>query len=288
MTPPRFRCCLDGKDPDGVENAKVLLFAAMQEEALAALAVAAIYEEVGSAELFSFEIKEEFRSEELGIEMLQKLEEAAFQGNVLIITYFLRKTDPISPLILKILERKRWSAPKLFMTRYFFDTIASHPPFYDYPLQLPAGYQIFPWKNLRKEERRKLLKQYDEGHFSALVSPFHQEEKIEPLNSLGLRYKGEVIGWVITHKISSDTLKYASFYVRPEFRYKGVSMCLMVDSMKRQQRSTVKWSVIEVNAQDRDSSWGKIVDKRLKRFAFFIDEIYLTWKAASPDVFKLP
>jgi hypothetical protein len=32
------------------------------------------------------------------------------------------------------------------------------------------------------------------------LGPFVEEERIELLNSLGLRYKGEVVGWHITHR----------------------------------------------------------------------------------------
>lgn len=283
LTPPRYRCCLDGVDPDGIEDVRILLIAGFHNSTLAALAITGIYKIIGFAELFSFEIKQDYRTKEAASQVLQKLEEVAF-SEVLTIHYFLRLTEPISPLLQKTLKDASWSSPELFMTRYFFDAIASHPDFYEYPLKLPEGCEIFPWKELKDHERDQLLKEHRHRHFSDIVSPFHEEEKIESLNSLGLRYKGEVIGWMITQRVAPDTLKYASFYVRPEFRYKGASMRLMIDSIKIQQKSNIKWFLIEVNY----NSWGIIVDKRLKRYSLVIDEIYLTWKAKSPDVFKFP
>jgi hypothetical protein len=284
--PPRFRICLDGKDPDQVEGTKVLAFAASIKGSPIALAVAGLYPDVDLAELYAFKVRDLHAHMALGNDLLMALEAETFKNNALTINHYFRQSDTDTPAFRALLHERGWSKPQLYMLRYFFDCFTSNPPFYQYAMNLPEGYEVFPWSAITETDRKILLKESEQGRFSKQVSPFIDEEHIEPLNSLGLRYKGEVIGWVITHKIAPDTLKYTSLFVKPEYRFSGVSMKLMIDSMKIQQKSSIKWTIIEVGMEDLDRSWFKIVTKRLAPFALQVDEIYQTWKASSPEVFK--
>jgi len=111
------------------------------------------------------------------------------------------------------------------------------------------------------------------------MSPLGAEEKIiEYTNSLGLRYKKEVIGWMITHRIAPDTIRYTSLYVDPEYQYKGPSIRLLIESMVLQTRSTIKWALFEINLDQINPSWYKFVQKRLAPYSQKITEIYKTWK----------
>ncbi len=287
LLPTRFRFCLDGKDPDGIEGTKILAFSAMVNEMPAGIAVAGLYEEVGLVELYAVKIKEIFSNVELGKILLKTLEEEVFRTGALIINYLFSLSDPDTPILLNILKERDWVEPKLFMTRFFFEAYTFHPPWFENPPQLSEYYEEFPWKKLTEEERQILVKENKQGHYPVTISPFHEEDTIEPFTSLGLRYKKQVIGWVINHRIAPDTLRYSAFYVKPDFKHKGVSMRLLVDSMKLQQKSPMKWSIFEISHQDYDKSWNKIVLKRLAPYAIQVDKIYQTWKAYSAEVFKI-
>lgn len=68
---------------------------------------------------------------------------------------------------------------------------------------LPPSCEVFLWKDLAPAEKEFIReKQKHTPWYPEILSPFSNETEIEYLNSLGLRYRGEIAGWVITHRIS--------------------------------------------------------------------------------------
>ena len=53
-------------------------------------------------------------------------------------------------------------------------------------------------------------------------------------NSIGLRYRGEVVGWVITHRINELLWRYSCAFVREDLARKRIGLALMKESMSRQ------------------------------------------------------
>ena len=70
--------------------------------------------------------------------------------------------------------------------------------------------------------------------FPDQLNPFQDEAFIEPLNSLGLRYKGEIVGWMITHRTARDTIRYTAIYIREDLQEFGLAIPLLIESIKRQ------------------------------------------------------
>ena len=67
-------------------------------------------------------------------------------------------------------------------------------------------------------------------------TPFTQEDKIEPLNSLGLRYKDKVIGWMINHRIAPDTIRYTQMYVHPDYQPLSRSILFLAKAIEIHSR----------------------------------------------------
>lgn len=287
LIPPKYRCCLEGKDPDNISFSEIIAIGLELDREPVGIAVSGHYEGIGLVELFSIKIMQQHQTIDLATEMLQKIESESAQSGAIIVTFHFRKTDPDYPLVEELLNRCEWAQPKLFVIRYFFDCYTFNPPWYDHPPKLPQQYKLFPWKNLKKSEKEQLKWEYHQGHFSDSISPFQKEESIDYTNSLGLRYKGEVIGWSITHQIAPDTIKYTALYIKPEFQFQGYSIRLLVESIKLQQKSAKRWSLFEINLEEVDRSWLKFVRMRLGPYALVIDNIYQSWKALGPDVFTL-
>jgi hypothetical protein len=88
--------------------------------------------------------------------------------------------------------------------------------------RLPTSYEIFPWVEITPQERAALKKQQEEKRWMASDAiPFDYEKDLEPINSIGLRYKREVVGWLITHRTAPDTIRYTCSYVRPDIQKMG-------------------------------------------------------------------
>lgn len=99
---------------------------------------------------------------------------------------------------------------------------------------LPSAFEIFLWKDLTDNEKQSMKESRKRSPwYSEQLSPFNEEDIIEPLNSIGLRYKGEVAGWMITHRIAEDTIRYTSIFVRDDLQKYGLSVPLLIESIKR-------------------------------------------------------
>lgn len=285
--PPKIRCTLEGIDPDDISFTQIIAIKLEFNGKPAGIAILGNYEGTGLAEIFSIKIKQEHQKIDLAREMLKQIGLEAAKAGAVILTFYFRKTELDSPFIENVLKQCEWSEPELFAIRYFFDGHTFHPPWYNHPPKLPSKYKLFPWKILKQSEREQLEKEYNQGVYSDTVYPFQKEESIEYSNSLGLRYKDEVIGWSITNRIAPDTIKYSALYVKPEFQFLGYPIRLLVESTKLQQKTTIRWALFEINLERVDQSWIKFVQKRLAPYAIEIDNIYHSWKATSPDVFNL-
>ncbi|MBU0947066.1 MAG: GNAT family N-acetyltransferase [Proteobacteria bacterium] len=98
---------------------------------------------------------------------------------------------------------------------------------------LPPSCEIFLWKDLPQTERNFIInRQRQAPWYPEILSPFHNEAIIEHLNSLGLRYRGEIAGWVITHRISKKTIRYTTSFVREDLQQYGFTAPLLIEAIK--------------------------------------------------------
>lgn len=286
LLPIQYRCCLDGKEPSSISFAKIIAIGLMYRNKPVGIAVSANYEDLGFATLFSINIEEAHRDLARAVDMVKEIELEVKRQEATIITFFFRKGDLDSQFLESLLAVCEWSGPKAHTLRYFFDCYTFSPKWFQQELKLPKHYEIFPWKQLKKTEREQLEAQYEEGYYSESVYPFEGEETIEFSNSLGLRSKGRVIGWVVTHRIAPDTIKYSCLYIQPEFQFLGASGKLLAESIKLQQKSSKRWSVFEIFLDENNRSWFKFIQKRLAPYALETDLIFQSWKALNPDTFQ--
>ena len=98
---------------------------------------------------------------------------------------------------------------------------------------LPEKYTIFPWSELTDRERTK-IEQRDNGlDYPDLLSPF-QENQIDTIGSVGLRYRDEVIGWNIVTQLTPGFVYFQSQFVKSEFRSIGLGIHLLAAAINRQ------------------------------------------------------
>jgi len=114
--------------------------------------------------------------------------------------------------------------------------------------RLPENFEIFPWSELTRKERHNILtRQRRNPWFPLELTPFQEEQRIEHLNSLGLRYNSEVVGWMITHRVAEDTIQYTSLFVRKEFQRLGRAIPLLSEAIKRQMPSGIERGICQVH-----------------------------------------
>jgi hypothetical protein len=162
------------------------------------------------------------------------------------------------------------------MARLFFNAADFHPIWLEEYRKRPSeeGYQLFLWSALHESERIQLLKQAEENAFPPSVSPFSDESHIEPLNSIGIRYKKQLAGWLITYRTDAETITYGSVFVYPEFRNTNILFALGSHSLALQQESKIPKGIVEINLQQSEHSWVAFVKKRFLPLAHRVERLY--------------
>jgi len=98
---------------------------------------------------------------------------------------------------------------------------------------LPSAHEIFPWSELRQAEKEWLIESNEKRPwYPRHVSPFKHGEEYEPMTSFGLRSHGKVAGWIMTRRLSEDTMSYESLFIRRELQSSGCAVALLGQAIR--------------------------------------------------------
>ena len=211
------------------------------------------------AEIISLFVLPEYRSQGIGTRLLAYLErELAQQGCVEIILSY--STSTLTNVALEpLLQKLHWQSPQinLVLGKTATEKIAPAPWLNKYPL--PPAFEVFPW--------------LDAG---LSLPPNIEAHRLEPLNSLGLRYRGEVIGWVLTHRVAPDTIRYTAVSIAQAFEQRGRGVSLLAEAIRRQVDSGVPYLTGSVSY--RYPRLLKFVERHLTPYLTGVGEVRQTSK----------
>ncbi|MEC7839970.1 MAG: hypothetical protein VX777_08030 [Chlamydiota bacterium] len=177
-----------------------------------------------------------------------------------------------NPYLESLLDRKiGWSPSSPWASRYSFDCKNFHPAWFEKKYHLPKKYKITPWINIfEKQDEVQHIKFHLQQYCVPLyLSPFLLEKYIQTMNSLALIYEDRVVGWILTHTYPDkvNTVVYTNLYVYPNQRFTGLAIFLLIESIKLQQNSSIRWSSFEVLHHSTSRSWKKFCDSRLRPYS---------------------
>jgi uncharacterized protein (TIGR03032 family) len=240
---------------------------------LVGFAIAEILPEVKAAEIISFLVVPEFRQQKVGTQLLYFLEKGLAENGCRHLEISYQQTQITQLALEPILRRLKWQAPesKFLLCKTTTEKIAQAP--WLYKTKLPAGFEIFPWQELTQAEAKQILERKD---YPEALSPFGDAGRIEFLNSLGLRYQGEVIGWMITHRVAPDTIRYSSLFVSERFQKLGRALPALTEAIKRQINSAVPYCTFSI-------AWE---NEAMRKFCSRRIEPYLTFRSESRHSLK--
>jgi len=100
--------------------------------------------------------------------------------------------------------------------------------------RLSKGYQIISWDDLGCDQRRTIkgLKLSDP------INPIKKEKDRSRETSLALLRGTEPVGWVITHQLNPDLLRWTCSYVLSQVQSTGKIFPLWLETVKRQRSKT--------------------------------------------------
>ena len=245
FTFPSFRPLLKRIDSD---NSIVAITASNQEESVG-LAVAKIEEDAYShAEILSIFVEPQYRCRGIGEALLNRLETELIARGCKKAELIYTTGKPTTPSLERLLQKCNWRPPeaRVLVCKGNAQTIMEAPWMKRYG-RLPADYSIFPWQEITQKERDTIQQLQDtQAWIPEGLVPFKHEKHLECINSLGLRYQGQVVGWVINHRLSSDTIRYTCSFVRKDLQKMGRIILLYSEAGKLQLQAQVPnviWTV---------------------------------------------
>jgi GNAT superfamily N-acetyltransferase len=148
---------------------------------------------------------------------------------------------PTTPALERILEKGSWTPPQPITIIAHSDMNHVREKLINLEYPLPEEAEIFAWHDLTDADRSEIeqREQQPGGWYTnptttfGLVSPFIDIDRIDQ-SSVGVRFRGKVVGWMITHRISPQSIRYTSLFVSSEVRQHNLGIMLILKALKRQ------------------------------------------------------
>jgi len=197
-----------------------------------------------SAELLSVYTANGARSQGIATHLIALLEEyltAAGQPRVQAV-YMTGK--PSIAALERVLTKRDWQGPATrAVTLRFTPEEASTTPWYGRFRLDERLYEIFPWAELGGEERKRLQASHVEQPWirPGLEFWIHDAYGFDERSSVGVRYRGNVVGWVINHRIKPDMVRFTCSFIRRDLGRRGRIMPVFTESIERLRGTDCHW-----------------------------------------------
>ena len=190
------------------------------------------------AQLFSLTVAPKHQTKGLGTELMRQFERVVCeQGCHFIKTAYVGDNPPLERVFIK----QGWQTPAVIgiAVECNFNSFLSSPIYLVKP-ELPQGFEAFAWMDLTAQDRAAIQAReaLPGGWYSATgipgsVSPFVEEQFLEPRCSIGLRHEGNVVGWMIVHRLREDMLHFICLFVSAEYRRHNLGILLVMVAVQR-------------------------------------------------------
>ena len=194
-------------------------------------------------EVLSLFVAPTHRGRGIGTRLLEGLEQQIADWHQPRVDMVYMTGRPGIPIVERMLARRGWQPPavRTCTMRFTVDEAARMPWFGRVPLA-DADFELFSWIDLDPSERAALVdSQRDRAWITPGLEFWRHEAHCDPVSSLGLRYRGEVVGWTINHRLAADTVRISGAFVRDDLMRRGRLMALWTASIARMRDAGIHW-----------------------------------------------
>jgi GNAT superfamily N-acetyltransferase len=199
----------------------------------AGLAMTVKGDEDGLARICSIFVDERFRRRGIGTAPLARLEESQHRRGIRRLELGHRRPSESAVATQRMLDRLGWppAAPERLLCTC--DRRMLEAAWMKVAADLPPDCEIVSWSEITRGERLALVaSQVLNPWIPPSLNPFNYEDTME-FNSVGLRCRGEVFGWVLTQRFDATTLIYSCSYMRPDQQRRGRMVPLYQEAIRR-------------------------------------------------------
>ncbi|HEY8550206.1 MAG TPA: GNAT family N-acetyltransferase [Vicinamibacterales bacterium] len=143
---------------------------------------------------------------------------------------------PGIPALERVFEKCGWTAPETrAISVRFTPEEALRTPWFG-RVTLPASeFEIVSWCDVADAEKAEIVRTHQESPWIAKgLEPWrHDFYGYDRLSSVGLRYRGRIVGWVINHEMGPGNVRFTCSFMHPELSRRGRIFPLYTESLTR-------------------------------------------------------
>lgn len=263
---------LDAKGPVGLVVLEVAAGADARGEAAGDAGAGAV------AQLLSLAVLPGHRGRGLGAALVAAAEDLARDAGASSLEGAYRTSWRSGAAIEAVLRSRGWSPPKTRMVLARGETGFARGLLRTAAPELPPEAELFTWDELSPGERdRIVVQQRRDPWYPEILTPFQEEPRLEPTISVGLRWRGEVAGWMVCHRVAFDTLQYSAFFLREDLRGRGLGWALLREAVRRRLADPdLRYAILAVDA--RNNRMLDLVRGRLEPYLARTSELRVSRK----------
>jgi uncharacterized protein (TIGR03032 family) len=241
LTFPNIRKRWSRRQPQG----ELLAVIAEISEQPVGLVIAELISNV--VEIISFYVLPEYRQKGIGKALVKNLESGLISLGCQSLKINYKSTELTQIALEPLLKSLDWQSPQIdfVLGKSTIEKMSQAPWLKKYPL--PGQFIVFPWSELTDEDR----KQITQMDYPTALNPFNSNS-FESINSLGLRYQEQMVGWIITHRVAEDSIRYSSLFVDQPFQKMGRGIALLSQSILSQIATTVPRCLFAVPTENQE------------------------------------
>ena len=189
----------------------------------------------GQATLVSLMVAPAFRCQGIATRLLFNLQRFLAQQGVPEVTLRYHANAKLDRHFEPLLQRLGWVPPRaeFVLIQSSAERLASTGWNTRFPIALP--YTLFPWLEATSAD---LARASTLGAPADLLPPA-STQGLEAAVSLGLRHHGDLVGWLIAHRVNASTVRYSSYFVAPAHRSRARGLALLAEGFSRQHAAGI-------------------------------------------------
>lgn len=189
-----------------------------------------------AAEVLSIFVVSTYRNRGVGTRLVETLEGLLAGSGATEVSAVYMTGKPDIMAVERIFEKRGWSAPETrAISVRFAPEEALKTPWFDRVTLPQPEFEIVPWTEIADAEKRQIVESHQASPWIAKgLEPWrHDFYGFDRVSSLGLRYRGRVVGWVINHEMGPGNVRFTCSFMHPELSKRGRIFPLYSESLKR-------------------------------------------------------
>jgi GNAT superfamily N-acetyltransferase len=263
-----------------------LALVARAEDVPIGLALADMPLETGSQEpeLLSLYVVQPWRAQGVATALVEAIEDALrARGAVSVAAIYMTGRGSVAALE-RIWHTRGWSPPELRTVAVRFTLQeAMATPWYGRMGLLPAGSEIVSWADVTPSEHRQIRESHERAPWiaSGLEPWIHDAHGFDPVSSVGLRHRGEVVGWVINHRMDGRTVRFTCSFMRSDLSRRARILPLYSEAIRR--LAQVRCELCTMVTPTRYPEMIAFIRRHCQPYVHFTGETRGTSKVLSPQ-----